>query len=325
LGLVATLKAVQSEGAERLKLRRIGWSLVLALVATVLQDVPNCVAGSSQPPAQKPSPAELVRAAVDNEIAASKDTSIRHMFRSRRQTPRGSQTRLYVETRDAMAAITIAYNDHVPTPEQIRADEGHLQWLLNNPDQLRHKHSQEKEDADHTLRIVKALPDAFLYDYDPSENNAAAGKTDSPVRLNFRPNPSYSPPSRVEQVLAGMRGFVVIDPVARRIVKIDGTLFRDVTFGWGLLGHLDKGGHFEVQQADVGDGTWEITRMSLKFTGKIILFKGISIVSDEVFSDFRRLPADLTFAQGVKMLETEQAKLAPNGKAEAAGNSEAQR
>jgi hypothetical protein len=58
--------------------------------------------------------------------------------------------------------------------------------------------------------------------------------------------------------------------------------------------------------------------MSLSFTGKILLFKSIAIKSDEVFSDFRRVPDDTTFAQGVEMLKAEEAKLAENYKPGAA-------
>jgi hypothetical protein len=56
--------------------------------------------------------------------------------------------------------------------------------------------------------------------------------------------------------------------------------------------------------------------MSLDFTGKILLFKNLLIKSDEVFSDFRRVPDDTTFAQGVQMLKAEEAKLAQNRSSE---------
>ncbi len=256
----------------------------------------------------------LVRAAVANEAAAAKDDTTKHIFRSRKQTPQGSQTRLYAETRQAMVGMTVAYNDKPLTPEQKRDEENRLNEMANNPDLLRHKHSQEQENAEHTLRIVKALPEAFLYDYDGEEEGSAdLGQPGVRlVRLRFRPNPSYQPPSRVEQVLVGMKGVVVIDPVERRIAKIDGTLFREVSFGWGILGHLDRGGHFLVQQCDAGHDSWEISRMSLEFTGKILLFKSLSIKSDEVFDDFRRVPSNTTFAQGVQLVEAEEARLAQN-------------
>jgi hypothetical protein len=107
-----------------------------------------------------------------------------------------------------------------------------------------------------------------------------------------------------------MEGYLLIDPASKRLARIDGTLFKEVTFGWGIVGHLDKGGHFRVQQADLGDGTWDITEMNLDITGKIFFVKSLSMISDEVFSDFHRVADDLTFAQGVKMLQVEEEKRA---------------
>jgi hypothetical protein len=200
------------------------------------------------------------------------------------------------------------------TPQQQRAEADHLAWLASDREQLRRKQAREKEDEEHTLRIVRALPDAFRYEYAGTVNGEVGlGKAgDKLARLKFTPNPAYSPPSRVEQVLVGMEGYLLIDTEARRIARIDGTLFREVTFGWGIFGHLDKGSHFLVQQADAGDGHWVITEMSLRMTGKILLVKTLSMVSDEVFSDFRRLPDNLPFTKAIEVLQSEQEKLAQN-------------
>jgi hypothetical protein len=212
--------------------------------------------------------------------------------------------------------MAIAINDQPLTPQQQQGEIGHLTWLMNNPDQLRKKTAREKEDEERSLRIVKALPDAFLYEYAGTENSEpGTGKPgDRLLRLTFKPNPGYPPPSRVEEVLAGMQGELLIDPVVRRLARIDGTLFREVTFGWGIIGHLNKGGHFLVRQGDLGlgDGAWGVTEISLNITGKILLFKGLSMVSDEKLSDFRSVPSDQTFAQAVDLLKTEQEKLAHN-------------
>lgn len=294
------------------------FSILTALCALLLLLAAFGLIASAQNESPTQIPAgELVKKAVANEVAAANDTTAMHMFRSRRQTPRGSQTKLYVETKDAMAAMLIAINDQPLDAQQQQSEVGHLGWLMNNPEQLRKKHAREKEDADRTLRIVKALPDAFRYEYAGAERGQPSlGKDGCQLlRLKFRPNPSYSPPTRIEQVLTGMEGYLLIDPQNQRLAKIDGTLFRDVSFGWGIIGHLDKGGHFVVTQADVGDGTWDVTEMKLDISGKILLFKSISMVSDEVFSDFRRVDQNLTFAQGVKLLEQEQDKLAHNAHA----------
>jgi hypothetical protein len=266
----------------------------------------------STPP--KMSAGELVRVTVANEVEAANHPDLHHMFRSRRQTPKGSQTHMYVETNQALAGMLIAVNDKPLTAEQQQAEENHLTWLANNPEQLRKKAAREKEDEDRSLRIVRALPDAFCYEYAGTEESAPGlGKRgDQLVKLKFKPNPAYNAPSREEQVLRGMEGEVLIDKEVRRLARIDGTLFQGVTFGWGILGHLDKGGHFRVQQGDLGlgDGAWGITVMNLNMTGKILMFKGLNIVSDEVLSDFRLMPEHLTFAQGVQALRTEEEKLA---------------
>jgi hypothetical protein len=276
------------------------------------------ICGAADSPAQtydpgKNPPVELVRQAVQNEAAAN-SSSLKHMFRSRKQNPQGSQTRLYVETEQATAGMTIAYNDKPLSPEQLRDEENRLAGLASSPEQLSRKHAQEAENAQRTLAIMKALPDAFLYEYagEVPASDGVGGAHHKLVRLKFHPNPAYQPPSHTEQVLLGMEGTLDIDPTEKRIAQIDGTLFKEVSFGWGILGHLDKGGHFLVDQRDVGNDSWEISHMALSFTGKILLFKTLSIKADEVFSDFRSVPSDTTFAQGVDILKQEEAKLLQN-------------
>jgi hypothetical protein len=73
---------------------------------------------------------------------------------------------------------------------------------------------------------------------------------------------------------------------------------------------LDPGGHFLVEQADIGEGHWEATRMDLEFDGKIMLFKKLHINSIQTFSDFRPAPSNLNFEQGVTLLKKQESELA---------------
>ena len=183
--------------------------LILAGIGATLRP-----AGAQAPYAEQlPSPGALVRNTVAKEVAAANDASIKHMFREDKKFAQGSQTRIYVETREAMAGMTIAYNNKPLTAQQIEGEEGRLAALIRNPQQLERKRRQEKEEADHTLCIVKALPDAFLFEYDGSENGTATLGREGVrlTRLKFRPNPAYHPPSHVEEVLVGMHGIVLID------------------------------------------------------------------------------------------------------------------
>jgi hypothetical protein len=257
-------------------------------------------------------PAALVRKAVQNEIKAANDESAHFLFRGTKTTPRESTTRLYVETKEATAGLVIAYNGKPLTPEQRRAEEARVERFVTHPEELKRKREQERESAERTLRIMRALPDAFLYEYAGEEQSSEGmGQAGEPlVKLKFRPNPAYQPPSRVEQVLTGMQGYVLVDPIRYRIASIDGTLFKDVGFGWGILGHLDRGGRFVVHQQTVGDNFWEISSMSLSFTGKILLVKNLNIISTEIFSGFKQVPSDLTFAQALELLKREETSVA---------------
>jgi hypothetical protein len=262
-------------------------------------------------------PGELVRRTVQNEVKASETPGTPHIFVSLKEGAHGSQTKLYCETKDAMAGMAIANDGKPLTAAQREAEEARLDQLMKNPEELKKKRQREKEDDERVERIVRSMPDAFLYEYDGTERGAeGVGKEgDELVRLKFRPNPKYEPPSRTEQVLAGMEGTLLIDANRYRIARIDGKLFKEVAFGWGILGHLDKGGHFLVEQGDVGDGTWDIRKMSLAFTGKILLFKHLDFRSNETLKDFRPVPRDLTFAQGVELLKKQENTLAENSHA----------
>jgi hypothetical protein len=292
-------------------MRRIHFNAKLAITIALLAVVNAVRAFSADQPSE--SPVELVRRTVQREIAPGNGNA-RAMFLDRKETPHGSQTKLIVETREGMAGMLIAINDKPLTPEQRQAEEARLSELARNPEALKKKQKSEKEDAERITRIMKALPDAFLYEPDGTTvGNQTIGKAgDQLVRLKFRPNPKYTPPSHVEQVLTGMQGYLLIDADQHRIAKIDGTLSKEVGFGWGILGHLDRGGHFLVEQAEVMHGDWEVTRMSLNFTGKELLFKSLNIRSDEVFSDFRPAPSNLNYAQGVELLKKQEAELAEN-------------
>jgi hypothetical protein len=283
---------------------RLGWRMVLVTLTLAL------TSGVSAAQIVSAAPVELVERAVENEIKARSEPT-KYKFRDRKETPQGSSVKLMVQTKEAMAGLVVAYDDHPLGPNQQKAEMERLQHLINDPDALRKKAAQEKENRDRIERIIRALPTAFLYEKDGVQTGTKTlGRAgDELVRLKFRQNPAYEPPSRIEQVLVGMQGHILIDRKNERIVQIDGTLDRDVAFGWGILGHLDRGGHILLEQSE-DNGFWQLTRMDIAFTGKLLLFKNIDVKSNEVYSDFEIAPSNLSFAQGVALLQNEQTAMA---------------
>ena len=253
-------------------------------------------------------PLALVRKAVENEAHAANDNTY-YMYRTRKETPKGIELKQYVETTQGTVGRVLAYNDKPLDAAQQQAEDERLAHIINDPRELAKKRQSQKQDSDRVTRMVNTLPDAFLYQVAGTEIGPNGHEI---VKLNFRPNPNFNPPSREQQVFTGMNGTMLIDATAERIAEINGTLFRDVGFGWGILGHLDKGGRFIVTQADVGDGHWQTVRSTLNFTGRALLFHAINIQSTETSSDFHRLPSNLTFAQGVELSKKQVSTMAEN-------------
>lgn len=285
----------------RLAVDSIGRTAAIFLLAGASFAQPSTI---SSTPAE---PGELVRKAVENEIKASYDDSARFMFRSTRTKSSGAVTKLFIKTKEATAGIVVAYDGRPLTAQQRQDEHSRIERFLTNPEEMEKKRRQEQADTDRTQRIVRALPDAFLYEYAGEQiGSPGMGKTgERLVALKFHPNPHYDPPSRIEQVLTGMQGVLLLDARRNRLASIDGTLFKEVAFGWGILGHLDKGGHFLVQQQEIGNNYWSVSRTNVDTSGKFLLFKGFAFSMTEVFTDFKPVPKEITFAQAVEMLEKE--------------------
>jgi hypothetical protein len=255
-------------------------------------------------------PGELMRAASQNELEAAAHLP-RYMFLTRKQTTHYSSLKLYVQTKDAVAGRVIAYNDQPLTSQQRQDEDARIGRFLKNPDEMRAKQKEERDNRDRINKILKALPDAFLYEYDGFEPGTGnyGRKGSELLRLRFRPNPAYDPPSRIEQVLTGMTGTALVEVNKRRIARLEGTLIQDVSFGWGFLGHLDKGGSIILEQSNVASDTWIMSRISIRLSGKILLVKSIRYNQTESSTDFQKVPEDLTFEQGVALLKKQEEKL----------------
>jgi len=185
--------------------------------------------------------------------------------------------------------------------DQRRSEDEKMQKLLNDPSEQQRRLKQQKDDERRATTLMRALPDAFIYEFDKPD----AGDPPGVVKLRFRPNTNYDPPDRETQVLKGMAGAMYLDTKANRMKRLDGTLIDDVNFGWGIFGKLHKGGHFEIREADVGDGHWDVTYRNLDFTGKVLLFKRLRIRETSEMSEFRRIPDNLSFTQGFDLLRKE--------------------
>ena len=261
-------------------------------------------------------PIALVRRAAKNEIRAS-DVEQYYMFKDSTQYKDHSVVKEIVRTKQGGLSTTLLLNGKPLTADQRQKEDAKLEKFANDADARRKRRESNKADDQRAELMLTSLPDAFLYTYAGTDRGPHGEEL---VHLKFTPNPKFDPPNHETAVYQGMQGDMIIDRHAERIAKIDGTLFKDVDFGWGILGKLYKGGKFRIVQRDIGGGHWEEVEETLQFYGKVLLVKSLTIWSTETMYDFQPVSSNITTAQALDLLHKSAdvvAQAGPSGVKEA--------
>lgn len=250
--------------------------------------------GDTLPPLPK-DPNQLVRDAIKHQIETDAADHTHWRYHIHREDEKGSQDRDVIDTKEGQIARTLLINGKPLTPEQRTMDEARMKKLVADPSERAKRDKRAKEDEDKVAQMFKAIPDAFIFKYQGAENGQ--------IRLSFFPNPHYDAPTRELQVFRSMSGMIWIDRAALRMSRLDGSLFEDVTFGWGLLGRLYKGGAFSVTQSRVADDHWEIVSLDVKMSGHAVIFKSINVKQLQRITGFRRISDNMTISEAYQLLE----------------------
>ena len=275
--------------ASLLAVRLIHRPMALILTIIVLgvparpQSVPNSPVSANA----------LVRRVITNELNFQDDRT-NWMYRLEKEQYGKKQVEEIVETKEGSLSRLISINDQPLTPtQQMEEDQRLRELMISRSAQQKLRRTLEAETLQ-GRRLFKMLPDAFMFSYAGGEGNL--------VKLSFRPNPSFHPPSLEARVFHDMEGEMWVDCKHERLAAFNGHLTQDVKFGLGLLGNLYKGGHFEVRQAEVVPGHWDMTTMNVEMTGKALLFKSIGVQEKDDRRDFHQVSDDLTLTETADIL-----------------------
>ncbi len=201
-----------------------------------------------------------------------------------------------VETREGPVYRIFAINGRPLNAVEQRIEDQRVTTLLHDPAEQRRVKQQHEDDEARVRRLMEMLPRAFLYEMD--------GMDGDNVRLRFRPNPDFEPPNIEGRIFHALAGTMLINAQQKRVADIKGQLIDDVEFGFGLLGRINKGGVFEIARQPVSSTHWKTDRVDVHVNGHIILFKTVSKQQDEVRSNFRQVPGDLTVPQAFELLQS---------------------
>jgi hypothetical protein len=243
---------------------------------------------------------DLARRVVENELRAEDQDKSHWMFRVEMRRPdSGSEVDEVIQTPKGELQLPLLINGHPPAKTEQEKAESRIQQLVNNPAAAQKSRKEKSEDYSRSRRMLKMLPEAFIYSYGAREGDR--------VQLNFKPNPRFRSRGFEEEVFHAMDGSLWVDDKQNRLAAMTGHLTNGVKFLGGLLGHLDKGGSFEVKQEPVAPGDWELTVLNVHMTGRALFFKSISEQQQFYRTEFKRVPDTLTLAQADEILKKEVA------------------
>jgi hypothetical protein len=237
----------------------------------------------------------ILRRAVDGELKAQADDHSHWMYRAIISEGGKEEVKLVVETKDGELDRLQSVNGQPITEEQEKREDQRIQNLLNAPDRQKKRQHAQAEDAQQTERMFRLLPEVLNVRYGERKGDV--------VELLFEPNPNYHGWSREGMVFHEMEGRICVNTRQNRLAEIQGQLMRTVKFGGGLFGYLDKGGEFNVRQAEVGPGHWEVTLLHVNMHGRILFLKTISEQQHEIRTDYRQVPNDLSLDEAAQQLQ----------------------
>jgi len=193
-------------------------------------------------------------------------------------------------------------------PQREREDE-RLEAYIHSPGQIARVQHAHAEDEERLATIMRMLPDAFLFEY-------AGAQSGDQVRIAFRPDPAFVPSGYEARIVHALAGMLTVDQRLRRMIDMRGVLAERVDFGYGLLGHVEKGGTFEIHRRQVSAAHWKTDLVEVHVQGKILMLKTVSKDQREARTEFRPVPSGTTLAEAKDMLNEPadrgtQARLVP--------------
>jgi hypothetical protein len=253
-------------------------------------------------------PKAWMQAAALREAELIQDDHHPMRYTVRKIDRKGDTTREVIESQQGNVA-RLTQRDGKPISAAEDADErSRLNEILDSPDAFLKHQQNETSGRSYSLQLIKLLPSAMTFAYDPGQPQPAGARSPQVV-IDFQPNPAFHPPSMVTELLTGLAGRIWIDARSGTMTRIEGQVLRPVNFGWGVLARVFPGGHIELEQTFVDGKRWAYSHVDEDLTVREIMLRTVNDKTRMTAWNFQLLPAPVTFQQAVHTLMDEKIPL----------------
>ncbi len=257
------------------------------------------VGWSSGVAVQAQTPVQLVASMVANENAAAAAHERYEYLSNERSGRTGGHlwTERVVETAPGRVRLLTAVDGRPLTAEQAQREQERLEEIREHPEVFIKREQSTRAEEKRAREMMDVLPKDFLFEKVRLDNGV--------WRMEFRPNPDYTPSSVEERILHNMAGELEIDARALRLLHLEFHLTQDVPIGFGLVANVHTGTTF-VSDREVIEGRWHTMHVATQVRAKALLFKTIDLNVDVHRWDFHPLDHEVTVPEATTMLLRDQ-------------------
>jgi len=239
--------------------------------------------------------------AAANELLALHHKGSYLRYRMHAVNEKGDQVRDIIESKDGTVARLILRDGKPLTPEQDSAERQRLNDMIASPSAFAKHIRNGESDRKIADQIVPLMPDAMIYSYTPGQPQTGTNAGATEIVLDYKPNPAFVAPNTEAEALSGLEGRMWIDAKTHYLVRMEGTIFRPVNLGWGLLAHIFPGGKLAMNQTDAGGNRWIFTTFSMQLSVRALMVKTLNVQSHVEASAYQTLPP-MDYQDAVRLL-----------------------
>ena len=213
---------------------------------------------------------------------------------------KGNQVRDVIESRDGSVARLVAKDDRPLTHQEDSDEHARLQAMIDSPDAFARHIKSDISGKKTAVDLIRLMPEAMVYTYAPGQPQRANSPA-AEIVLDFEPNPQWSPPTLTAQALTGLKGRIWIDSRSHYMTRLEGTIFRQVNVGLGMVAHIYPGGQLSFEQAQVIPNRWIFSHFVEHVTVRALMFKTLKEDMDIYGFNFSEI-SGMPYADAIRLL-----------------------
>lgn len=130
--------------------------------------------------------------------------------------------------------------------------------------------SDKRHESDEDM-MIREMPEAL--DYKLVGTEIKRGR--ETLVFEFAPKPGYQPKNFKMKFFEKLKGKIWVDKATNEMAAADAEIFDTLSFGFGILGKMQKGTRFQLNRIEAAPGVWITDSFRARFGARIMLVKSM--------------------------------------------------